>query len=171
MGNMNDINPNEQNPESGFALYLAVGFIVLISVLAGSVGTKLNIAALSEARKNDRRAALDEAEAGLAHGWSVLSENFALDSTWSGSAIAATDSDITNDRDKCIAPYETTPADFFPSARSNNGERARRYFIKRDGAASYRIYGCGFDDRGTRIAFGLYDISGTDLVLNRVRRY
>lgn len=161
---------NEPGGEAGFALYLAVGFIVLISVLAGSVGTKLNIAALSEARKSDRRAALDEAEAGLAHGWKELSDGFALDNSWTGSAIAATDADITNDRDKCIDPFETDPTTFYPSARANNGERARRFFVKRDGN-NYRIYGCGFDDNGTRIAFGLYAASGSNLSLTRLRRY
>ncbi len=168
-----DMHENETmkaNPEAGFALYMAIGFIVLISVLAGSVGTKLNIAALSDARKNDRRAALDEAEAGLGNAWHVLSEGFALDATWSGSAIAATDSDIASDRDKCIAPYESDPATYYPSARATNGDRARRYFIKRDGN-SYRLYGCGYDEKGTRIAFGLYDVSGGNLVLNRLRRY
>ncbi len=158
------------DPESGFALYLAIGFIVLISVLAGSVGTKLNIAALSEARKNDRRAALDEAEAGLGNAWHVLSDNFAIDATWSGSAIAATDSNIASDREKCVAPYESDAASYYPSVRASNGDRTRRFFIKRDGNF-FRLYGCGFDDKGTRIAFGLYEVSGGNLVLNRVRRY
>lgn len=167
---MHKDDTSNANTEDGFALYLAVGFIVLISVLAGSVGTKLNMAALSEARKNDRRAALDEAEAGLANGWLETYDGFALDSTWSGSAIAATDSDIASDRQKCVAPFETDATTYFPSARAANADRARRFFVKRDGT-SFRIYGCGFDDIGTRIAFGLYDISGSDLVLNRVRRY
>ena len=75
-----DMNQNQD----GFALYLAIGFIVLISVLAGSVGTRLNIASLSEARQTDRRLALDDAEASLGQAWGTLSTQFALDNTWPG---------------------------------------------------------------------------------------
>ena len=49
----------DKHSEEGFALYLAIGFIVLISLLVGSVGNRLNIAALGEARHSDRRIALD----------------------------------------------------------------------------------------------------------------
>lgn len=162
----------ENSKEAGFALYLAVGFIVLISVLAGSVGTKLNIAALSEARKNDRRAALDEAEAGLAHGLLETASGITGNVLWSGSAIAASDAFIADDREKCIRPFESVAdaSAYYPSDRANNGERARRFFVKRDGS-DYKIYGCGFDDNGTRIAFGLYAASGSTLSLTRIRRY
>ena len=67
--------------EQGFALYLAIGFIVLISLVAGSVGTRLNIAALSEAGQSNRRMALDDAEASLGEAWLTLSAQFALDET------------------------------------------------------------------------------------------
>ena len=160
---------SEQN-EEGFALYLAIGFIVLISVLAGSVGTRLNIASLSEARQTDRRLALDDAEASLSQAWSDLSVQFALDDTWPAAASSASDSDVVSDRDKCLAAHETNMTGFYASARASNGDRARRYFLKRDGS-TYRLYGCGFDAKGARAAFGLYDVSGNVLSLNRLRRY
>ena len=81
----------DKHSEQGFALYLAIGFIVLISLLAGSVGTRLNIAALDEARQNDRRIALDDAEASLGEAWVTLSAQFALDETWPASASSASD--------------------------------------------------------------------------------
>lgn len=167
------MTPNSQHDktgEEGFALYLAIGFIVLISVLAGSVGTRLNVASLSEARQNERRAALDDAEASLGQAWHTLSAQFALDNTWPSSAVSASDTELTGDREKCLSAHETTQTDFFASARSGTGGRAQRFFVKRDGS-TYRLYGCGFDDKGTRAAFGLYDVSGSDLTLNRVRRY
>lgn len=172
MSRLNQNSDNRADSEDGFALYLAVGFIVLISVLAGSVGTKLNIAALSEARKNDRRAALDEAEAGLSIGWEFVRTGYASGAVpnWLAAETSATDINVSGDLDKCVAPFEDSSG-FFASARVDNGERARRYFVKYASAASYHIYGCGFDDKSTRIAFGLYDISGNTLVLNRVRRY
>jgi len=172
MSALEDNKDRKTRAEDGFALYLAVGFIVLISVLAGSVGTKLNIAALSEARKNDRRAALDEAEAGLAHGLLESASGIAANALWSGSAVAASDAFIDDDREKCIRPFESISeaSAYYPSDRANNGERARRFFVKRDGN-DVKIYGCGFDDKGTRIAFGLYAASGNTLSLTRLRRY
>lgn len=161
-----DMNQNQD----GFALYLAIGFIVLISVLAGSVGTRLNIASLSEARQTDRRLALDDAEASLGQAWGTLSTQFALDNTWPASASSATDTDVVADRDNCLAPHEADTTGFYASTRASNGNRARRFFVKRDGS-SYRVYGCGFDEKGTRAAFGLYDVSGNNLSLNRLRRY
>jgi Tfp pilus assembly protein PilX len=156
--------------EDGFALYMAIGFLVLVLVLAGSVGTRLNIAFLSEARQTDRRLALDDAEASLGQAWSTLSTQFALDDTWPASASSATDTDVVADRDKCLGTHEADTSGFYASPRASNGTRARRFFVKRD-ASSYRVYGCGFDDKGTRAAFGLYDVSGNVLRLNRLRRY
>ena len=160
----------DKHGEEGFALYLAIGFIVLISLLAGSVGTRLNIAALGEARQNDRRIALDDAEASLGEAWVTLSAQFALDENWPASASSASDGDLIADRSKCLGPHETTLTSFYASRRANTGDRARRFFVKRDGN-TYRLYGCGFDEKGTRIAFGLYDVSGNNLTLNRLRRY
>ncbi len=160
----------DKHSEQGFALYLAIGFIVLISLLAGSVGTRLNIATLDEARQNDRRRALDDAEASLGEAWGTLSAQFALDETWPASATSASDSDLTADRAKCLGPHETTLTSFYASQRASNGDRARRFFVKREGN-TYRLYGCGFDEKGTRVAFGLYDVSGNNITLNRLRRY
>jgi Tfp pilus assembly protein PilX len=156
--------------EQGFALYLAIGFIVLISILAGSVGTKLNIAAISEARQTDRRAALNDAEAALGLAWQTLAQEFALDDTWPAAASSASDANVTGDRDKCVGSHEAAPNGFFASERASVGDRARRFFVKRDGT-SYRLYGCGYDDKGTRAAFALYEVSGSVLTLSRTRRY
>lgn len=156
--------------EQGFALYLAIGFVVLISVLAGSVGTKLNIASLNDARQTNRRAALNDAEAALGLAWHRLSEEFALDNNWPAAASSASDTNVTGDRDNCVGPHEAAPTEFFASERAGIGNRARRFFVKRDGA-TYRLYGCGYDARGTRGAFALYQVTGSVLTLTRTRRY
>ena len=156
--------------EQGFALYLAIGFIVLISVLAGSVGTRLNIASLGEARQTDRRAALVDAEAGLGLAWHTLAEQFALDDSWPAAATSASDSFVTGDRDKCLGAHEAAPNGCYASPRASVGDRARRFFVKRDGS-NYRLYGCGYDEKGTRVAFALYSVSGAVLTLERLRRY
>ena len=104
----------DKHSEQGFALYLAIGFIVLISLLAGSVGTRLNIAALDEARQNDQRRALDDAEASLGTSLGHLSTQFALDNTWPASASSATDTDVVADRDNCLAAMKPTQPVFTP---------------------------------------------------------
>ena len=116
------------------------------------------------------RIALDDAEASLGEAWLTLSTQFALDENWPASASSASDGDLIADRSKCLGPHETTLTSFYASRRANTGDRARRFFVKRDGN-TYRLYGCGFDEKGTRIAFGLYDVSGNNLTLNRLRRY
>jgi Tfp pilus assembly protein PilX len=115
--------------EQGFALYLAIGFIVLISILAGSVGTKLNIAAISEARQTDRRAALNDAEAALGLAWQTLAQEFALDDTWPAAASSASDANVTGDRDKCVGSHEAAPNGFF-RLRACQCRRPRAAFFR-----------------------------------------
>ena len=93
----------------GFALYLAIGFTVLISVLVGSVGTRLNIAALNEARTNDGHRAREAAQTALSQGWQELNTQF--DASLNPLYLAA-HSEIfseadTIDQAKCIGAYES----------------------------------------------------------------
>ena len=69
MSNLSNQNGDSTQLEQGFALYMAIGFIVLITVLAGSVGNTLNTAIIAELRQGDSRKLLDEAETALSAGW------------------------------------------------------------------------------------------------------
>lgn len=157
--------------EAGFALYLAIGFIVLISALAGSVGTRLNVTALAEARAGDGRASLDRAEAALAEAWAVLDDEFLLDTTYLDGHTETFAAASAADFDKCVAAHDSVTAGYksFPRTPADN-DAYRTYFIKRN-AGSFVVYGCGFDAKNNRTAFAEYEINGAVLDLLRMRRY
>ena len=154
--------------QDGFALYLAIGFIVLISCLPVR-SARLNIASLSEARQNDRRIALDDAEASLGEAWVTLSTQFALDNTWPASASSA--------RRRMSSPIATiasghmkpTQPVFTPRRRASNGDRARRFLS--NAMAIHIAFTAAALMKKAHAAFGLYDVSGNNLTLNRLRRY
>ena len=159
-----------QSGEEGFALYLSIGFIVLISVLAGSVGTRLNVTALAEARAGDSRAAVEKAEQALSEGWRKLQTEYGLDDTYL-TTVTVMNAAETADHTACVGSHETDMTGFEAFARSPlTGDEYRRYFIKRASGA-YRVYGCGFEPRGTRVTFGEYADDGSDLTLTRLRRF
>ena len=156
--------------EDGFALYLAIGFIVLITVLAGSVGNRLNVTALAEARAGDSRGARDGAEQALSEGWRKLQTEYALDANYLVS-VTSMSADESADHTACVGNYESDMTGFEAFDRiPASGDTYRRYFIKRTGGL-YKIYGCGFEARGMRAAYGQYDDDGVSLSLARVRRY
>ena len=79
---------SEQGSEQGFALYMAIGFIVLITVLAGSVGNTLNTAIIAELRQSDSRKLLDEAETALSEGWDYVFTQDGYDADWLSGAVS-----------------------------------------------------------------------------------
>jgi hypothetical protein len=165
--------PIAKHSEQGFALYLAIGFIVLISVLVGSVGTRLNVTALAEARRGDARQARDQAEQSLSEAYGELRRQYPLfsDPAYLQAHSEIYDAALSADHEKCVLSHEADGTGYKSFARTPNaGDTYRRYFIKRDDA-TYRLYGCGFSPKGTRIAYGEYDDDGGALSLVRLRRY
>mgnify|MGYP006092823735 CR=1 FL=1 len=159
--------------EAGFALYLAIGFIVLISVLAGTVGTNLNLTAVKQARATQSRASLDSAEMALAEAWYDVRTNFDRSASplylvgHSEVFSAAEDADHR----ACVAAHESVLTGYKKYPRAPlTGDSYRRFFIKRD-ANLYRLYGCGYDGESVRVAYGEYLDDGTNLSLVRARRY
>lgn len=163
-------NTTDRQGEQGFALYLGIGFIVLISALAGSVGTRLNVTALAEARAGDGRAALDRAETALSEGWQELQSEYNVISN--PNYLAGHASAVSADFDKCVKPHDSVSTGYKEFDRSPaGGDKYRRYFIKRDGAV-YKLYGCGFEPKTTRVAYAEYDVDTIlGLSLARLRRY
>lgn len=163
-------NRAKHSGEEGFALYLAIGFIVLITVLAGSVGNQLNVTALAEARAGDSRGARDGAEQAMSEGWRKLQTEYALDANYLVS-VTSMSADESADHAACVSNYESDLSGFEAFDRiPASGDTYRRYFIKRTGGL-YKVYGCGFEARGMRAAYGQYDDDGVSLSLARVRRY
>lgn len=170
---MNQPPPMTKHSEQGFALYLAIGFIVLISVLAGSVGTRLNVTALAEARRGDAREARDRAEQALSEAYGELRSQYPLfsDPAYLQAHSEIYDAALSADHEKCVLSHELDGTGYKSFARTPaTGEDYRRFFIKRDGTV-YRLYGCGFSPKGTRVAYGEYDDDGSALTLIRMRRY
>jgi hypothetical protein len=160
-------------PEAGFALYLAIGFIVLISVLAGSVGTNLNLTAIKQARAIEQRATLDSAEMALAEAWYDLRTNFdrTLTPLYLVGHSEVFNAAVAADHTACVGAHESVLTGYKQFARAPlTGDSYRRFFIQRDGNL-YRLYGCGFDGDSTRVAYGEYLDDGTSLSLVRARRY
>lgn len=162
-----------RNDEAGFALYLAIGFIVLISVLAGSVGTNLNLQALQEARAIERRATLDRAEMALAEAWYELRTNFDRSASplYLVGHSEVFSADVEADHVACVGAHEGVLTGYKKFDRAPlSSDSYRRFFVKRDGTR-YRLYGCGFDGDSVRVAYGEYLDDGTQLTLVRARRY
>lgn len=160
-------------PEAGFALYLAIGFVVLISVLAGSIGTNLNLAAVREARATQSRATLDTAEMALAEAWYELRSNFdrAVTPLYLAGHSEVFDAAVQADFSACVSAHESELTGYRKYTRTPvSGESYRRFFAKRDGNR-YRLYGCGYDGDNVRVAYAEYLDDGTSLALVRARRY
>lgn len=155
--------------EQGFALYLSIGFIVLISVLAGAVGNRLNMTLVSELRKSDDKQALVQAETALSDGWAFVFVQDGLDPNWLDTATGDASLAAQNDRSQCLAARTESLSDFYISAAQAQDDITRRYFVTKT-ADSYVIYGCGLNGDMARVALLEIDTSG-GYARMRQRRY
>ena len=156
--------------EQGFALYMAIGFIVLISVLAGSVGNRLNSAIVSELRKGNSQILVNEAEMALSAGWDYVYTQDTLDPTWLATAIGETSAAAQADRTTCLNNRTDNLSSYYIASQVTTSERRRRYFIRKSGD-DYLIFGCGLSDEGTRAAMIEIDATGGSYSRTRQRRY
>ena len=169
MSNLPNENCDSTQLEQGFALYMAIGFIVLITVLAGSVGNTLNTAIIAELRQGDSRKLLDEAETALSAGWDYVFTQDGLDPTWLDSAVSDTSLAALDDRANCLTSRVTSVSDYFIASQVTSSDVRRRYFVRKDGN-DYLIFGCAFDGSNLRAAMVEMDSSG-GFTRTRQRRY
>ena len=169
MSNLSNQNGDSTQLEQGFALYMAIGFIVLITVLAGSVGNTLNTAIIAELRQGDSRKLLDEAETALSAGWDYVFTQDGLDPTWLDSAVSDTSLAALDDRTNCLTSRVTSVSDYFIASQVTSSDIRRRYFIRKDGD-DYFIFGCAFDGSNLRAAMVEMD-SSSGFTRTRQRRY
>ena len=160
---------SEQGPEQGFALYMAIGFIVLITVLAGSVGNTLNTAIIAELRQSDSRELLYEAETALSEGWDYVFTQDGIDANWLSSAVSDTSATGLEDRTNCLSSRVTSVSDYFIASQVTSSDIRRRYFVRKDGD-DYFIFGCAFEGSNRRAAMVEMDSSG-GFTRTRQRRY
>lgn len=158
------------NPEQGFALYMAIGFIVLITVLAGSVGNRLNMAIIAELRQSESQKLLVEAETALSQGWDYVYTQDGLDSSWLDSANGDTSLAALDDRTDCLSSRVTSVSDYFIASQVTASDIRRRYFVRKDGD-DYTIFGCAFNGDKQRAAVVEIDATGGSYVRTRQRRY
>lgn len=158
------------NDEQGFALYMAIGFIVLISTLAGAVGNRLNTAIVMELNKADSMAVLVEAETALSEGWDYVFTQDGIDPNWLSSATGDTSAAAIADRDNCLALRDANYASFYVASQVVSSDLRRRYFVRKNGD-DYSLFGCGFSDSDIRAALVIIDATGGSYTLTRQRRY
>ena len=157
------------NPEQGFALYMAIGFIVLITVLAGSVGNNLNTAIVAELRQSESRNLLQEAETALSQGWDYVFTQHSSDSAWLDSAVSDSSLTALDDRTNCLSSRVTSVSDYFIASAVTASDIRRRYFVRKTGN-DYIIFGCATDGSTVRAALLEVDSSG-GFSRNRQRRF
>lgn len=153
-----DKRPTDRHGEQGFALYLSIGFIVLISVLAGAVGNRLNMTLVSELRKSGEKQALVQAETALSDGWAYVFAQDGLDPNWLDTAIGDAGLAAQTDRSTCLAGRAESLSDFYISTAQSDDDITRRYFVTKT-ADNYLIYGCGLNGDTTRVALLEVDAS------------
>lgn len=159
--------PKRDKGEAGFALYLAMGFIVLMSILVSGVGDRLNIATLNDARHTDTTALSLAAQNGVQLGWAKLQ-------TLAPGTISlpadATDAAMSQDRTTCLAGREDAPTLFVSSALyTQNGVAVRYYLAQQSG--NYVVYGCAFKDGKKRLALGVWSYADPSFTLVRLRLF
>ena len=172
MSNLSNQNGDSTQLEQGFALYMAIGFIVLITVLAGSVGNTLNTAIIAELRQGDSRKLLDEAETALSAGWDYVFTQHGLDSTWLNTADSDLSPAALDDRINCLTSRVTSVSPlhtYFIASQVTSSDIRRRYFVRKDGD-DYFIFGCAFDGSNLRAAMVEID-SSSGFTRTRQRRY
>ena len=150
--------------EEGFAIYLAMGFIVLMTTLVASVGDFLNIALLREARTESGQALLLAADGATQQGLA------ALIATSGVLPSDATDPDIATDRATCLQGKVAFPTDYVGSTRRVTGDFSTRYFM-REGGGLYRIFGCALQGDKSRQTVGEWLYAPPDFLLQRARQY
>lgn len=136
--------PPPNHPEAGFAMYIAFGFIALITVLVSQVGDRLNVAVLAEARETETQKLLRQADIAMQRG---LIE---LKAILPGSLPAdATDVNAAADRSACLDGRLTSTTGFVASNRTTSGTLHTRYYLRVDGT-DYTALGCALENGDAR---------------------
>tara|TARA_E500000178_G_scaffold333452_1_gene368458 strand:+ start:196 stop:699 length:504 start_codon:yes stop_codon:yes gene_type:complete len=158
---------SQKTGQAGFALYLAMGFIVLMSILVSNVGDRLNIATLNDARRTDTTALSLAAQGGVQRGWAKL-ESLAPGAI--SLPVNAVDTNVDQDRSACLGGREASPGAFISSARFIQNTVTSRYYLASQ-AGDYVVYGCAFKDGKKRLAKGVWAYTDPAFTLRRLRLF
>jgi hypothetical protein len=153
--------------ERGFALYLSLGFVALMSLLVSSVGDRLNVAVLNDARRQSGQTLLHAADTALQRGWLTLQGLAPGPITLPADAF---DANVAADKTLCLGGRVDTPSDYIASARMVEDDTDTRYFIDEDGG-DYIIFGCAFENGKARQIMAVWTYSTPDFTLEWLRQF
>lgn len=141
--------PNVMSPppqEAGFAIYAAMGFVMLMSVLVGSVGERLNNETLKNARDNASAQTLDAA-LDLHHQAVVMLKGLAAPKVL---PTSSSETDAATDLAACLGARVSDTSIYIVSDKQTIDGATARYFVARvdegSGLFSFTIFGCAFED-------------------------
>ena len=153
--------------ERGFALYLSLGFVALMSLLVSSVGDRLNVAVLNDARRQSGLTLLQAADTALQRGWLTLQSLAPGPITLPADAV---DANVDADRILCLDSRVDTPADYIASSRMVEADKDTRYFIGEE-SGDYIIYGCAFEDGKARQMMAVWSYSTPNFTFEWLRQF
>lgn len=155
------------NTESGFAIYLVLGFIILVTLNLTSIGQHL-----TQQNKIQFRSIADQKLMQKAH---MATQFGLLDMRSQAADIAAdesgytlpagvSDSDVASHRQVCLTSRgsfsDTNAANYLPSTVVETEGIEMRYFLHDASAGStprkFEIYGCAIRNDRTRLAYGVW---------------
>lgn len=177
-------SPPQRHDESGFAIYLVIGFIVLITFNLTSMGTRITQQNRMQfsAVKADRTslAAHQAMQFGLIE-LRLAASDIVADENGYVLAAGTTDSDMTSDRDACLSGRSTitslNASEFISSSPMVSDKIRNRYFLHDASAGTtprnFDIFGCAVQDKQARLIHGRwsFDVATETFSLVRIISY
>ena len=154
--------------QAGFALYMAMGFIILLGLLVAGVSNQLNLGALDSAQRRGQQNLMLAADSAAQNGLAAVQ--------FGGGALppSASDALLNNDRRRCLATLVLVPTNFIGSPRytdlSDDEAIIGRYFIAVTGR-TYTIFGCAINDTKARQVMGVWRYAPPDFIAESRRQF
>lgn len=169
-------NPQEQ----GFAIYLVLGFIVLVSLNLSALSQQLDFLTKRQLSRFTQKNIYLEAHHALQFGFAEMkAEGAAILADETGYSLAAglSDSNLVSDREVCLTgrgSYTSASAASYLSSRAVTSKNIRwRYFIYDASAGStprqFEIYGCAIKGTQNRVVYGLWEYNTSTQAFNLIR--
>ena len=166
---MSNHPPNDStNGQAGFALYMAMGFIILLGLLVASVSNYLNLNALDFAHHTNQQKLVQAADSAAQNGLAALQ--------FGRGALppSASDALLNTHRRHCLASHVLVPTNFIGSPPyadlSDDDAIVGRYFIAVTGR-TYTIFGCAINGTKARQVMGVWRYMPPDFIAERLRNF
>ncbi len=175
-----NIDLDENKTENGFAIYLVLGFIVIITLNLTTLGQHLTQQNKIQFKAITAQKTLHKAHTALQFGLlEMRGQAAAIAANETGYALPAgiSGSDIASHRQICLTNHgsytSSNTGDFLASAVLEDHDIKSRYFIYDASGASlprkFEIYGCAIKNNQTRLAYGVWVFSAPSQSFNLVK--